>query len=236
MSNQSQEKIILKVEKREATGKQVKKLRATGLVPGSVYGAKQEPISIQIELNPLVRAVELAGTHTPVEIDLDGLKLNAIIKTVERDVVKRTPTHVAFQAVAADQIIKTEVPLHIIDEDESIAKKSGLVILQDIERIEVKAKPADLPEALTISAAALEKHGDKLLVADIKVPEGVELLHENPDQAVASVYEPSAIAAKNAAIDEANAKEAATEGETETTEGAAAEGAEPSTEEKPATE
>ncbi|MDR1300122.1 MAG: 50S ribosomal protein L25 [Candidatus Nomurabacteria bacterium] len=214
----SQDKIILSIEKRELQGKKLKKLRARGIVPAVVYGAKQEPINVQIEMNPLLKIIATAGTHTPIDLVVDGKAINVLIKSVERDVVKRTPIAVDFQAIAADQIVKTEIPLHITDEDDSVAKKSGLIILQDIERVEVKAKPADLPEALTVSAAKLEKHGDKLLISDIIVPAGVEILHENPELTIASVFEPSVIAAQNAALDEKNKEEKPAEEGAETTE------------------
>lgn len=204
----SRDKIILNVTKRELKGKQLKALRSDGVVPAVVYGREREPINIQIEMNPLLKVIAEAGTHTPVSIHLDDSDITTIIKSVERHPVSRLPIAVNFQAVSADQAVKTEVPIEIVDEDESVAKKSGLIILQDIERIEIKAKPADLPEALTVSARDLKEHGDKLLIKDIIVPSGVELLHEDENLTIASVWEPSAIAAQNAAADEAAKAEA----------------------------
>lgn len=224
----SRDKIILNATKRELKGKKLKSLRTDGIVPAVVYGRDREPIDIQIEMGTLLKVITEAGTHTPVSVHLDDSDITTIIKSVKRDPVSRLPITVNFQAVSADQVVKTEVPIEIVDEDESDAKKSGLIILQDIERIEIKAKPADLPESLTISARDLKEHGDKLLIKDIIVPSGIELLYEDENLAIASVWEPSAIAAQNAAADEAakaeaeaEAAETSTEDETSATEGAA---------------
>jgi large subunit ribosomal protein L25 len=201
------EKIVLSAKTRELTGKKVKALRYEKIVPGVVYGAKQEPINIQADLLAVQRTIAVAGTHTPIEIDLGEKKIPAIIKIVDRDNRTRFPINVSFQAISADQAIKTEVPIRLVDEEESEANKAGLVILQDMEQIEIKAKPADLPEALLVSAKDLKEHGDRLLVSDIIVPEGVEIWIDDQNLPVVSVYEPSAIAAANAAADEAAKKD-----------------------------
>lgn len=204
----SQDKIILNVTKRELEGKNLKDLRAQGIVPAVIYGREIEPINIQVEINSLLKVVATAGTHATVVVQLDDREITTIIKSVQRDPVSRLPLSVDFQAVSATQAVKTEVPIKIIDEDESVAKKAGLIILQDVERIEVKAKPADLPKSLVVSAGALKEHGDKLLIKDIVVPAGVELINEDENLIIASVWEPSAIAAQNAAADEAAKAEA----------------------------
>jgi large subunit ribosomal protein L25 len=85
-----------------------------------------------------------------------------------------------------------------------------LVILQAIEHIEIKAKPADLPESLELSIINLATTDDKISVEDIKLPEGVEFADAEQDMelVIANVYEPSALQAANeAAGGEAEAEE-----------------------------
>ena len=82
--------------------------------------------------------------------------------------------------------------------------------------------PADLPESIELSIINLATDDDKLTVADIKLPKGVEFADVDQDMelAIASVYEPSAIQAANdsaggdedAAVEDV---EAATEGAAE---------------------
>ena len=101
---------------------------------------------------------------------------------------------------------------------------------QSLEEIEVKAKPADLPKELVIDASGMATVEDKLTIANIKLPEGVEFADKELDleQIVASLYDPAAEAEKRAAEEAAaaaaEAEAAAGEETTETAEEAPAEG------------
>lgn len=222
--------ISLKLEKREVTGKQVAKLRKEGLVPSVLYGGNDDPISTQSEFGATTKVVNAAGRHTPVNLTVDGKKQLAIIKNIDFDPVKHSVRHVAFHAVNQNDIITTSVPIVLIGLGESAAEKAGLIILQAIETIEIKAKPANLPEALEISIAELATDEDKLTVADLTLPEGVEFndAEQDLDLVIANVYEPAALEAAN----EAAAGDATDESEVIAEDGGATEAADA---EKPAT-
>ena len=207
------DKITLKIEAREVHGKKVAQLRKEGLTPAVVYGAGMEPINVQASEKELVKVVRAAGQHTPVQ--LVGKKRRiAMIKDVDTDPVRHTIRHVAFHAVRADEPVEAEVPIRLIGEGESIAERNGLVILQALEKLEVKALPMELPEALEISIVNLAEAGDRVTVGDLEIPAGVEIVdnddgradededEERPtvkDLVIASVYEPSALQAANEA-------------------------------------
>jgi hypothetical protein len=76
----------------------------------------------------------------------------------------------------------------------------------------VKAKPADLPKELTVDASAMKEVEDKLTIANIVLPEGVTFADKelDPEQVVASLFDPAAEAEKR------EAEEAAAEAEVET--------------------
>jgi large subunit ribosomal protein L25 len=191
--------ISLKLDPRTAEGKQVRKLRAEGLVPSVVYGGKTDPISTQSQFVETAKVVRAAGKHTPVHLTIDGKKKLAIIKNIDIDPVKHLVRHVAFHTIKQNETLVTEVPIHLIGIGESAAEKAGLVVLQAIEHVEIRALPANLPEALEISIVDLAGTEDKLTLADVKLPEGVEFAdHEQDvDLVIANVYEPSALQAAN---------------------------------------
>jgi large subunit ribosomal protein L25 len=193
--------ISLKLDTRQATGKKVSKLRQDGIVPSVVYGGHDEPVSTQSAMVETMKVVRDAGKHTPVHITIDGKKKLAIIKDVEVDPVKHGLLHVAFHAIKQNDIITTEVPLVLVGIGESAAEKVGLIVLQAIEHLEVKAKPASLPESLEISIVDLATDEDKITVGDITLPEGVEFADAEQDMelVVANVYEPAALEAANEA-------------------------------------
>lgn len=189
----------LKLEERTVEGKHVAKLRQTGLVPSVVYGNVSKPVHTQSELVATTKVVRAAGKHSPVNLTIDGKKKLAIIKTIDFDPVKHIVRHVAFHAIKSNEKIVTEVPIVLVGEGESPAEKAGLVVLQAIESIEIRALPANLPESLEMSIVSLENTEDKLTVADIDLPEGVEYADVEQDTSlvVANVYEPSALQAAN---------------------------------------
>lgn len=193
--------ILLKLDARTAEGKQVTELRSSGYVPSVVYGGQSQPISMQSPLVETTKVVHTAGKHTPVHLMIDGKKKLAIIKSIDIDPVGHKLRHVAFHTIKQSDIITTEVPVILTGQGESAAERVGLVILQAIEQLEVKAKPADLPESLELSIVNLATADDKLLVSDIVLPSGVEFADVDQDMelVIANVYEPSALQAANEA-------------------------------------
>lgn len=195
------DKINLKLDIRELQGKKVARLRQQGIVPGVIYGVGFDPLLVQSEYNVIEKVVRDAGKHTPVHLTIDGKKKIALIKDIERNQVKARIQHVSFHAVKANDVVTAEVPIRLVGLGESEAEKVGLIVLQAIETIEVKAKPADLPEALELSVAALLTDEDKLTFADITLPAGVEYadVEQDLELVIANVYEPAALEAANEA-------------------------------------
>lgn len=193
--------ISLKLDTRTLSGKKVTELRKDGLVPSVVYGGHGEPQSTQSAIVETTKVINAAGKHSPVTLTIDGKKQLAIIKSIDIEPVKRGILHVAFHAIKQNDVITTGVPIVLVGEGESDAEKAGLIVLQALESIEIKAKPASLPESLELSIAHLATAEDKLTVADIKLPEGVEFadVEQDLDLVIANVYEPAALEAANEA-------------------------------------
>lgn len=203
-------KIALTVKPRETHGKKVAALRKQAIVPAVVYGAGMQPASIQVEYGAMEKVYRQAGRHTPIHLTIGSKKRIALIKSIEFDVLTHAIEHVSFHAVKANEPVMADVPVRLVGMGESPAERAGLIVLQTIEQLQVKALPMDLPEVLEVSVASLETADDKITVADITVPEGVEIVDNDDgregtadddqsvmDLAIASVYEPSALQAAN---------------------------------------
>lgn len=191
--------ITLKLDSRTAAGKQVAKLRQDGFVPSVVYGGQADPISTQSPLVETTKVARAAGKHSPVHLTIDGKKKLAIIKDIDIDPVKHVVRHVAFHTIKQNEKIVTEVPIHLTGLGESAAERAGLIVLQAIERIEVRAIPANLPESFEVSIIDLTTTDDKLTIADLKLTDGVEFADHEQDLelVIANVYEPGALQAAN---------------------------------------
>lgn len=201
----------LGLEKREITGKKLKGLREKGLIPSVIYGEK-EPVLAASEYVATEKVLGQAGYHSPIDLDVAGKKQLAIVKDVQIDPVSRKIVNIEFQGISANEVVEATTPIVIVNFEASDASKLyHFAITQALEEIDVKAKPSDLPKELTIDAAGLKEDGDKLTISDIALSKGVELADKelDPEQVVASVYDPAAEAAAREAEAEVPAVEAA---------------------------
>ena len=212
----------LSLAKRELTGKKVKSLREQGIVPSVVFGGEGDPIMTQSAYNETEKVLLSAGYHSPVDLDIAGKKQMALVKTVHLDPVKRTILNVEFQAISANEVVEATTPIEIINFETSDANKAHLTLSQVMEEIEVKAKPADLPESIVVDASGLKTVEDSIKIADLVLPKGVELADKelDPELAIANVYDPAEEAAEREA--EAEADKAAEEARAAEAEAAAA--------------
>ncbi len=227
----SQDSISLTLEPREVTGKAVKHLRRDGFIPAVIHDHGKPSVVVQADSLALLKVWQQAGKHHPVELKAGDQTYTALIKTAEFDPKKHLLTHVVFNAVDKNQKVEAEIPVrpHYDEGNESSpAERNGLIVLTQLETVQVKSIPSALPDFLEYDAEKLVEIGDHVTVADLTAPEGVELETE-AEHSIATVYEPSAIAAANeAAAGDAEEEEAPAEGEegeeAEGEEGAEAEG------------
>lgn len=218
------EQEVLVLEKRTLTGKKVKTLRAEGKVPSVIYGGKDfEPVLAQSAYNVTAKAIEACGYHSPVTIELDGKKRMAMIKEVDLDPVSHQILNVDFRAITASEKVEATAPIVVVNFGDSEAAKAKLNILTVLDEIEVRGKPSDLPEQIEVDGSKLKDVNDRLTIADLKLPAGVELVDKElePTTPVANVYDAAAEAIAQEERDKAaetaaeNAEEASAESEGE---------------------
>lgn len=195
----------LTLEKREITGKKLKALRAEGKIPSVIYGGKEAVLTASLYV-PTLKVLEKAGYHSPIDLDVAGKKQLAIVKGIQTDPVSRKIINVDFQAISANEEVTATTPIVIVNFEGSEASKTyHFSMTHAITEIEVKAKPANLPSEIEIDASKLATVEDKLTIADIVLPKGVEFADKELDQeqVVASLFDPAAEAAAREAEAEA---------------------------------
>lgn len=185
--------ITLTLNKRTEQGHKAKVLRKAGLITSVVYGAG-EPVLASSAYNDTEKVLNEAGYHSPVELTIDGKKQLAIVKNVSVNPVNRRIINVEFQAISADEVVEATTPITVVDFDKSEAAKFHYVLLQVLEEVEVKAKPSDLPKEVIVDGSKLAGLDDKLTIADLQLPNGVELVDRElaAETVVANVYDPAA--------------------------------------------
>jgi large subunit ribosomal protein L25 len=193
------DQITLVVEERNTLGKAVKQLRKDGIVPGVIHDHGKASVLVQAEYQTLYKAFITAGRHHPVQLTAGGKNYTTIIKSVTFDPKYHAMTHIVFAAVQANEKVEAEIPIHPSygeGNDSSPAERSGFIVLTQLDSVQVKALAKDLPDQLTYDAEQLVEVGDQVTIADLIVPNGVEVEAE-AHHVLATVFEPSALAAAN---------------------------------------
>jgi large subunit ribosomal protein L25 len=195
----AQDVINLSLDAREVTGKGVKHLRKAGTVPAVIHDHGKPSINVQGDAVALLKAYRLAGKHHPIALKAAGKTYTAMIKDAEFEPRRHQLNHIVFNAVAAGQKVEAEVPVHAQygeGNEASPAERNGLMVISNLDVVLVEALPNNLPDVIYYDAEKLVEVGDHISVADLLIPANVEV-KTDPQQGVASVFEPSAIAAAN---------------------------------------
>ncbi|HSW74987.1 MAG TPA: 50S ribosomal protein L25 [Candidatus Saccharimonadales bacterium] len=193
------QEVTLELEKREVTGKAVKNVRKAGFIPAVIHDHGKPSVVVQGEYQATHKAYHDAGKHSPVHVSADGKKYITIIKTVTFDPQYNSISHIVFNAVKAHEKVTTDVPVRIkLNEgnESTPAERASLLVLHNLASVEIEAPASKLPEALEFDGEKLVEVGDHVTVADLIVPQGVEV-KTDAGQTIASVFEPSAVAAAN---------------------------------------
>jgi large subunit ribosomal protein L25 len=181
----------LQAEVRDGSGKgAARKLRASGRVPGVLYGQGQEPVSISVSSQELLHLFHASGGATMlVDLQIDGREHLAIPREVQRDHIHSRFIHVDFLAVNRNEKVTLSVEVHEIGEAPGV--KLGGVVEHHLREVEVECLPSDVPEGIEADISGLEL-GDMLRVADLRPPSGVAILTDD-DQPIISIITPAAL-------------------------------------------
>jgi|WetSurMetagenome_2_1015567.scaffolds.fasta_scaffold03831_8 large subunit ribosomal protein L25 len=185
------ESLKLEVQKRDEK-ENINAILEAGFVPAIVYGPKVKANKmVKVKSNELKKILSAAGESTLIELVVDGKSEGKVlIKEDQRDPVKDTLIHVDFYEVDMAKEIHTEIPLHFVGDSKAVKELSG-VLIRSINEIEVRCLPADLVNHIDVDISALVTFNDVIKIHDLKLPNGIKLVHET-DDVVAIVAEPKA--------------------------------------------
>lgn len=169
------------------------RLRREGRIPAVLYGRGMETYSLT--LNP--KDLEKILTSGARENTLIGLKITGagkekisnkvvMLKDLQVHPIRRLYLHADFYAVAMDEKIEVEVPIHLTGKAEGV--KSGGILEQPRREVRIRCLPSDIPEFIEVDVSAL-KIGDSLHIQDISSSAKCEIIAET-NFTVASVIPP----------------------------------------------
>ena len=177
------EKLNVDIRKEHGTSA-ARRARLQNKVPAVVYhsGVEATPLSVdKISLNKALRTGQMI-----FEVNVEDKNQFVLVKEIQYHPVTDEIMHIDFQKVKEDEKISLEVAIRSTGEAQGV--KLGGLLVQMLNSVTVKCKPAEIPEFLEIDVTDMEMNTN-LFVKDITLPEDVEMITAE-DIAVVSVQEP----------------------------------------------
>ena len=160
-----------------------------GAIPTILYGRGIENRMLWVNRREFNRIREEAGESTILKLKLEnGEERNVLIKEIQRDILNGKPTHADFYQVRMDEKIEAKVEIEFVGES-PVVKELGGILIKNMDEIEVKCLPGDLPPKIEVNVGRIKNFEDYIYVKDLPVSDKVELLAD-PENVVAMVTEP----------------------------------------------
>ena len=167
----------LQAEVRETSGKgPARQLRMRGLIPAIYYGPGIDPVKLTV--SPVELRTSLSGEwgrNQLLSITVRGEQKLALIRDLEIEPVTREILHADFYSVAEDRVVAANVPLKT--KGRSIGVHMGGALRLYFRELPIRALPQNVPAAIVIDVAELDL-GAEVTVADLVLPEGVEVMYK----------------------------------------------------------
>ena len=190
------EQPVLEAEKRTQFGSRAcRKLRDSGIVPGNVYGHRQDPVPIAVPQD-VINAVVHSG-HKVVDLQVDGTRETAILKEVQWDTFGIRIHHFDLLRVSADERVEVSVPLELKGTAPGIL--SGGMLEHHLHELTVECRALEIPDSIPVRINTLEL-GQAIYVRDLEIPAGITV-KDSPDEMVVHVIKPSAEIPESAALE-----------------------------------
>jgi len=183
--------IALAASSRQETGKgAARRARLAHQVPAVVYGhgrASQPLVMDARSLEKALTGVDFASTL--IELTVDGQKLRALIREIQRHPIRPDIIHVDFYEIRAEEKITLRVPVHLVGIPEGVRNGGGVLdqVMRDVE-IEVLPEHASnlvIPNAKLLAA-------QDLTICTVVPPRAEEVVAPTPE-ATTETVEPELI-------------------------------------------
>lgn len=140
--------IELKVAKRTEVGKtSSKQLRKDEMVPCVLYGGK-ENIHFSAPAKEFNKLVYTPNVYL-VDLNIDGKKVNAIMKDIQFHPVSDKIVHMDFLEIDMNKEVTMEIPVVLSGFAEGV--KAGGKLLLEMRKLRVKGLAKNLPDTLNIA-------------------------------------------------------------------------------------
>lgn len=152
-----------------------RRLRADGMIPAVAYGQGQDVVSLSVSPEEVKSALfSEYGVNVVIDLEIDGKATGkAMIADYQYHPLSRSLLHADFIRVSDETKVTVDVPLELSGRPRGVVM--GGVLRQVFRVLSVRCVPGLIPVKIVhdVTNLELETH---VTVADLSVPEGVEIL------------------------------------------------------------
>ena len=190
-----------------------KRLRAAGRLPAVIYGHGSEPLAVHVDEKITIGALK-KGLHV-INLEIEGKGAETcLVKDLQFGFMGDDVIHMDLARVNLDEVVTVTVSFEFYGAPDA-AKRSGVVIVNELNDIQVSCKVRDIPEHIRIDLTTM--HEDTFTAGQLKLPANVTLAGDPhavivrvqivKEEAAAEATAPAAAAAAPAAAAAAPAAE-----------------------------
>jgi len=169
------ERASLVAEPREITGKKSKQLRVQGWIPGVIYGRGKESSHIKVENLPLRRVLRDVGKTRLIDVSIGEVRRTVLAKEIQQHPTRGDLIHVDFYEVDMKEKLIVKASLIASGIAAPVVEGIGTTSLV-IHSVEVECLPESLVSEINVDLTLIATSDDVIIVKDLVVPEGVEIL------------------------------------------------------------
>ncbi len=178
----------LTVELRTKTGKGIsRQLRASGLIPGVVYGKGIEAVSVTVNPRDLATAIAGDGGQNHLitlkgDAKLSGMTV--IVADLLLDSLRGDMKHVDLHKINMSDKVHVQVPLNMVGS--AVGVKEGGLLDVIMHLLDVECLPAQIPAHIDVDVTELAI-GHSIHVSELRVPAGLKVLAD-PSAPIVSIH------------------------------------------------
>ena len=179
--------ITVAAEARASRGKnEARRTRRAGMIPGVVYGAFKDAITISVSPRHISQILHSkTGHNTIFDIAVKGGETTPVmIVDWQNDPIKENILHIDLKRIDLTARIRVKVPVHTVGDPKGVKLQGGLHELITRE-IEIECLPDEIPEEFTVDVSEL-MIGQSIRAGEVPLVGSTKLLSP-PDSVISHV-------------------------------------------------
>lgn len=156
---------------------EARKLRATGRIPGVLYGPDHEPVTLSVDPDALTEIFkQTQDRNTIVQLQVEGDTVPTLVREVQRHPLTRELLHVDFYRVSPEREVEVMVPLRTQGRPRGAVLGGRVRLIR--RELRARCRFDRIPSDFTVDVTPMQI-GDMIKVSQVRPPEGVQVVFDH---------------------------------------------------------